>query len=71
MSKYLQEQASHHSSGKMSKGHARWKGKTSARKNISSYMNVSSESLWSEIQKFAKLKYQVLSCILFLSMDVL
>ncbi|TYH58915.1 hypothetical protein ES332_D08G188300v1 [Gossypium tomentosum] len=55
---HKKEQASHHSSGKTSKGHARWKGKTSARKNISSYMNVSSESLWSEIQKFAKLKYQ-------------
>ncbi|KAH1106720.1 hypothetical protein J1N35_010488 [Gossypium stocksii] len=55
---HKKEQGSHHSSGKTSKGHARWKGKTSARKNISSYMNVSSESLWSEIQKFAKLKYQ-------------
>ncbi|KAK8622175.1 hypothetical protein V6N13_097799 [Hibiscus sabdariffa] len=52
------EQANHQSSGKTSKGHSRLKGKASARKNISSYMNVSSESLWSEIQKFAKLKYQ-------------
>ncbi|GMI95762.1 FRIENDLY MITOCHONDRIA, non responding to oxylipins 38 [Hibiscus trionum] len=52
------EQASHQSSGKTSKGHSRSKAKASARKNISSYMNVSSESLWSEIQKFAKLKYQ-------------
>ncbi|KAE8677489.1 Clustered mitochondria protein [Hibiscus syriacus] len=52
------EQASHQSSGKTSKGHSRWKGKPSARKNISSYMNVSSESLWSEISEFAKLKYQ-------------
>ncbi|XP_021280285.1 clustered mitochondria protein [Herrania umbratica] len=52
------EQASHQSSGKTSREHARWKGKASARKNISSYMNVSSETLWSDIQKFAKLKYQ-------------
>ncbi|XP_022732840.1 clustered mitochondria protein-like [Durio zibethinus] len=52
------EQASHQSSGKTSRGHSRWKGKASARKNISSYMNVSSETLWSDIQKFAKLKYQ-------------
>ncbi|XWS32553.1 hypothetical protein CRYUN_Cryun23aG0167800 [Craigia yunnanensis] len=52
------EQARHQSSGKTSRVHARWKGKASARKNISSYMNVSSESLWSDSQKFAKLKYQ-------------
>ncbi|KAK8639882.1 hypothetical protein V6N13_138248 [Hibiscus sabdariffa] len=51
------EQASHQSSSKTLKGHSRWKGKASDRKNTS-YMNVSSESLWSEIQKFAKLKYQ-------------
>ncbi|XWS45688.1 hypothetical protein CRYUN_Cryun14cG0001200 [Craigia yunnanensis] len=52
------EQASHQSSDKTLRGHARWKGKASARKNISSYMNVSSETLWADIQKFAKLKYQ-------------
>ncbi|OMO69795.1 Tetratricopeptide-like helical [Corchorus capsularis] len=52
------EQVSHQSSGKTSRGNARWKGKTSARKNISSYMNITSETLWSDIQKFAKLKYQ-------------
>ncbi|XVE76684.1 hypothetical protein DITRI_Ditri13aG0001300 [Diplodiscus trichospermus] len=52
------EQASHLSSGKTLRGHARWKGKASARKNLSSYMNVSSEALWSDLQKFAKLKYQ-------------
>lgn len=52
------EQASHQSSAKMSRGHARGKDKASARKNISSYMNLSSETLWSDIQKFAKLKYQ-------------
>ena len=31
----------------------------SARKNQLSFMNVSSETLWSDIQEFAKLKYQV------------
>ncbi|XP_039002105.1 clustered mitochondria protein-like [Hibiscus syriacus] len=47
------EQASHQSSGKTSKGHSspRWKGKPSARKNISSYMNVSSESLCLSCQR--------------------
>lgn len=51
------DQASHQSSGKSSRGQTRWKG-TSARKSQSSYMNVSSETVWSEIREFAKLKYQ-------------
>ena len=37
-----------------------WKGGASARNNQSSFMNVSSETLWSDIQEFTKLKYQVL-----------
>ncbi|XVF22990.1 hypothetical protein REPUB_Repub12eG0218400 [Reevesia pubescens] len=56
---HKKEQASHQFLGKTSRGHARWKGKASPRKNISSYMNVSSKTLWSDIQKFAKLKYQI------------
>jgi hypothetical protein len=56
--KHLQEQSGNQSSGKSSRGQTRWKG-ASARKNQSSYMNVSSETLWSDIQELAELKYQV------------
>ncbi|KAJ6302825.1 hypothetical protein OIU77_016842 [Salix suchowensis] len=52
-----QEQAGNHSSRKSSRGQTRWKG-ASARKNQSSYMNVSSETLWSDLQELAKLKYK-------------
>nr|XP_011462553.1 PREDICTED: clustered mitochondria protein [Fragaria vesca subsp. vesca] len=52
------EQAGHQSPGKRSKGQGRWKGGASTKKNISSYMDVSSEILWSDIQEFAKLKYE-------------
>ncbi|CAN1827682.1 Clustered mitochondria protein [Linum perenne] len=45
----------HRSSGK-SKGQTRVKG--APRKNEPSYMNIGSETLWSEIREFAKLKYQ-------------
>jgi protein TIF31 len=58
MLEHLQEQASNHSSRKSSRGQTRWKG-ASARKNQSSYMNVSSETLWSDLQELAKLKYEV------------
>ncbi|KAF9675620.1 hypothetical protein SADUNF_Sadunf09G0051100 [Salix dunnii] len=51
------EQSGNQSSGKSSRGQTRWKG-ASARKNQSSYMNVSSEILWSDIQELAELKYQ-------------
>ncbi|KAI9388467.1 hypothetical protein POPTR_009G065300v4 [Populus trichocarpa] len=51
------EQSGNQSSGKSSRGQTRWKG-ASARKNQSSYMNVSSETLWSDIQELAELKYQ-------------
>ena len=61
MINYVQDQGGHQSSGKPSRGHGKWKGGgASARKNQSSYMNVSSETLWSDIQEFAILKYQVL-----------
>uniref|UniRef100_A0A7N2LC15 Clustered mitochondria protein n=1 Tax=Quercus lobata TaxID=97700 RepID=A0A7N2LC15_QUELO len=49
----------HQSSRKPSKGQGRFKGGTSGRKNQLSFMNVSSETLWSDKQEFAKLKYQV------------
>ncbi|KAF9665748.1 hypothetical protein SADUNF_Sadunf16G0156000 [Salix dunnii] len=51
------EQAGNHSSRKSSRGQTRWKG-ASTRKNQSSYMNVSSETLWSDLQELAKLKYE-------------
>ncbi|PRQ38151.1 putative clustered mitochondria protein [Rosa chinensis] len=52
------EQAGHQSPGKRSKGQGRWKAGASTRKSVSSYMHVSSETLWSDIQEFAKLKYE-------------
>ncbi|XP_023527346.1 clustered mitochondria protein-like isoform X2 [Cucurbita pepo subsp. pepo] len=48
----------HHSSGKNLRGQARWKGRTLAKKSQSSYMSVSSDSLWADIRNFGKLKYQ-------------
>uniref|UniRef100_A0A2N9J6S9 Clu domain-containing protein n=2 Tax=Fagus sylvatica TaxID=28930 RepID=A0A2N9J6S9_FAGSY len=56
---HRKDQGGHQSSGKPSRGQGRWKGGASARKNQSSFMNVSSETLWSDIQEFAKLKYQI------------
>ncbi|KAE8702807.1 Clustered mitochondria protein [Hibiscus syriacus] len=53
------EQASHQSSGKTSKGHSspRWKGKPSARKNISSYMNFElPEDARSRVKKISVLR---------------
>ncbi|KAH7570664.1 hypothetical protein JRO89_XS05G0152700 [Xanthoceras sorbifolium] len=52
------DQAGHQSSGKSSKGQTRWKGRASARKHHSSYMNVSSESLWADLKEYANSKYQ-------------
>uniref|UniRef100_A0A2N9JB23 CLU central domain-containing protein n=1 Tax=Fagus sylvatica TaxID=28930 RepID=A0A2N9JB23_FAGSY len=56
---HRKDQGGHQSSGKPSRGQGRWKGGASARKNQSSFMNVSSETLWSDIQELAKLKYQI------------
>ncbi|KAK7817560.1 clustered mitochondria protein [Quercus suber] len=55
---HKKDQGGHQSSGKPSKGQGRFKGGASARKNQLSFMNVSSETLWSDIKEFAKLKYQ-------------
>lgn len=41
------------------KSQGRGKGKASAKKTLSSYMMVDSNMLWSEIQEFAKAKYEV------------
>ncbi|CAH2064335.1 unnamed protein product, partial [Thlaspi arvense] len=40
------------------KGQGRGKGKASAKKSLSSYMMVDSNILWSDIQEFAKAKYE-------------
>ncbi|KAI4333165.1 hypothetical protein L6164_018005 [Bauhinia variegata] len=52
------EHGGHHSSGKHSKGQARWKGRVSSRKSQPLYMNLSSEALWSDIQEFSIVKYK-------------
>nr|KYP49168.1 Protein KIAA0664 isogeny family [Cajanus cajan] len=46
------------SPGKHSKGQARWKGRASLKKTQPSYMSMSSQSLWSDIQEFAMVKYK-------------
>ncbi|KAL2330845.1 hypothetical protein Fmac_018426 [Flemingia macrophylla] len=55
---YKKEHAGQQSSGKHSKGQARWKGRASLKKTQPSYMSMSSESLWSDIQEFAMVKYK-------------
>ncbi|XP_037496881.1 clustered mitochondria protein [Jatropha curcas] len=50
------KESNHQSSGK-SRGQTRWKG-ASARKNQTSYTNINSETVWSDIREFTKLKYQ-------------
>ncbi|KAM1158105.1 hypothetical protein FF1_028638 [Malus domestica] len=52
------EQTGQKSPGKSSKGQGKLKDRASARKSRSSFMLASSETLWSDIQEFAKLKYQ-------------
>lgn len=54
----MKEHAGHPSSSKSSRSQARWKDRVAARKHHSSYMNVSSDTLWSDLKEFAKLKYQ-------------
>ncbi|KAH9710246.1 Clustered mitochondria protein [Citrus sinensis] len=55
----MKEHAGHPSSSKSSRSQARWKDRVAARKHHSSYMNVNSDTLWSDLKEFAKLKYQV------------
>ncbi|KAK4285521.1 hypothetical protein QN277_002210 [Acacia crassicarpa] len=52
------EHSGHQSSGKHSRGQARWKGKAFSRKSLAPYMNMSSEALWSDIQEFSMVKYK-------------
>ncbi|PIN12699.1 hypothetical protein CDL12_14684 [Handroanthus impetiginosus] len=47
-----------HASGKSSKGQAKLRDGGHARKKQSLYLSITSDSLWSDIQDFAKLKYQ-------------
>ncbi|KAF1881257.1 hypothetical protein Lal_00023293 [Lupinus albus] len=54
----IKENTEHLGLGKHSKGQARWKGRAYLRKNQPSYMSMSSEALWSDIQEFASIKYE-------------
>lgn len=58
----LQVHSGHHASGKSSKGQAKLRNGGYVRKKQSLYLSITSESLWTDIQEFAKLKYQV-SCV--------
>ncbi|KAK6162889.1 hypothetical protein DH2020_002730 [Rehmannia glutinosa] len=51
-------QSGHHASGKSAKGQAKLKNGAYMRKKESFYLSITSDSLWSDIQDFAKLKYQ-------------
>lgn len=51
------DHASHQASGK-SRGQTRWKNGGSAKTKQSSCLNITSDSLWSDILEFAKIKYQ-------------
>ncbi|XP_011087269.1 clustered mitochondria protein [Sesamum indicum] len=48
----------HHVSGKSSKGQDKLRNGGYVRKKQSLYLSITSDSLWSDIQEFAKLKYQ-------------
>ncbi|KAG9133851.1 hypothetical protein Leryth_017945 [Lithospermum erythrorhizon] len=50
--------SSHQSSGKSSKGRGKYKNTQSTRKKETLFSNINSDSLWGEIQEFAKIKYQ-------------
>lgn len=50
----------HQSPFKSSKGPAKLKNRGSGKKQQSLILGITSDSLWSDIQEFAKLKYQVL-----------
>ncbi|VFR02371.1 unnamed protein product [Cuscuta campestris] len=55
---YSRNKKGHHSSGKFSKGQASNKRVVPARRKQSSFLNLTSDSLWSDIKEFSKLKYQ-------------
>ncbi|XP_047315734.1 clustered mitochondria protein isoform X2 [Impatiens glandulifera] len=52
------ENTSHQASGKSNKGRTRWRSTGSIKKKQSSYLSMTSDSLWLDIVEFAKLKYQ-------------
>ncbi|KAA8520267.1 hypothetical protein F0562_014523 [Nyssa sinensis] len=52
------DQVGHQASGKSNMGQTMRKSRGSARKKHSSYMSITSDSLWSDISEFAKSKYQ-------------
>lgn len=47
------------SSSKSSKGQAKFKNLESTKQEKSLFLGITSDSVWSDIQEFAKLKYQV------------
>ncbi|KAL3537348.1 hypothetical protein ACH5RR_000714 [Cinchona calisaya] len=49
----------HQASSKSFKGQAKSKNRGSARKKHSLFLSISSDSLWSDLEEFAKLKYQI------------
>ncbi|KAK4756668.1 hypothetical protein SAY87_006795 [Trapa incisa] len=51
-------QAGHNSSGKSPRRESRWKGRFTPKKDQSSYRSLCSDSVWSDVQEFAKLKYK-------------
>lgn len=55
---HKKDQSGNHASGRSSRGHPRWKSAGSARRKQSSHMGLTSESLWSDILEFSKVKYQ-------------
>lgn len=59
MYKTQQDHTGHQTSGKSSRGHSKLKNGGSARRKLSSYTSLTSDSLWSDILEFAKVKYQV------------
>ncbi|XP_042511663.1 clustered mitochondria protein [Macadamia integrifolia] len=52
------DQGSHQASGNSSRGQARLKSGAFAGKNQSPYLHINSDGLWTDIQEFAKFKYQ-------------
>ncbi|CAH9122850.1 unnamed protein product [Cuscuta epithymum] len=55
---FRNQKKDHHTSSKISNGQPNKRSAVSARKKQSSYVSVTSDSLWSDIIEFSKLKYQ-------------
>lgn len=55
----MQDHTVHQASGKSARGHGRLKQGVSAERKPMQYTSFTSDSLWSDILEFAKVKYQV------------